>query len=206
MCGRKLFLAKQKGYNKNELERQFRLLGQMLTMHSVLVSRFSRLALMLDVALLAASVVFCATTFVSDDFFSSIGLTPKIIRLLLGIFSLLAFFAALVSLRVDWKASEARHKEAASKLGSTLALFRQTRNRSGGWAASSAADLNSKYWETMNGITPIPNRLFAPLKAKHLRKIEISMLLDSHSGIPIWFLRFLLFSRSIKKLLSRAEH
>ena len=47
-----------------ETKRQSRVLGQVLSMHTVLRDRFEFNALLLDIILIASSVVFCATTFV----------------------------------------------------------------------------------------------------------------------------------------------
>lgn len=184
--------------DQKELQRQFRVLGQTLTMHNVLVARYSLLSGTLDIALIACAVVFCATTFVSDSFFNSIGLTPSVVRLGLGIVSVVAFFASIVSLRVDWKAKEASHKDAARKIGAELRHYRGLRDGTGKWPAIKSIELNERYWQVMDNIVPIPDKLFAVLKAKHLRKVAVSKLLDDYPGFPVFVLRLKLFFASAR--------
>ncbi len=174
---------------QKELARQFRILDQMISMHSILAQRYLRLGLILDISLLTSSVIFCATTFASDDFFLSLGLTPRSVKLVLGITSVMAFLAAILSLRADWKRSEARHKEAVQKLTACFAQYRETRLASGEWPDGKAIHLSKLYWDATNGIIPIADRLFPSLKAKHLRKVALSKLIDTHYGIPVFVLR-----------------
>ena len=82
--------------SQRELTRQFRVLRQTLSMHTMLKDRYKKLAVTIDIILLACAVVFCATTFASDDVFSLIGLSPETVRFVLGVASILAFFASLV--------------------------------------------------------------------------------------------------------------
>jgi len=184
---------------QKELARQFRVLDQMISMHNVLAQRFLRLSLILDISLLTFSVIFCATTFASDDFFLFLGLTPRSVKLVLGITSVMAFLAAVLSLRVDWKRSEARHREAVQKLTACIAQFRETRLASGEWPDGKAIQLSRLYRDTANGIIPIADRLFPSLKAKHLRKVALSKLIDTHYGIPVFVLRIVIALRGPHK-------
>jgi hypothetical protein len=199
-------LAETKSVTQSELKRQYRVLGQMITMHSILAQRFSRYALLLDISLLVASVVFCATTFVSDEFFLQVGLVPKTVKLVLGIVSILAFFAAIVSLRVDWKGAEAMNREAAQKLTATLSEFRGAQLSSGDWSRSDLARLNDRYWDVMNNIIKVPDRKFPSLKIRHLRKVELSKLIDTFYGTPLIVLRVIIMCRSIRSILKSAKH
>jgi hypothetical protein len=191
--------------SQRELQRQFRVLDQMLSMHNTLSNRFSTLSLILDISLLSCAVVFCATTFIGDDFFAALSLTPHRIKIMLGMISVLAFLASIVSLRVDWKGKHASHKEASQKLAIVLARYRELRSESGEWPLEKSSELNQKYWAVMSNIPTIPERSFAALKAKHLRKVEISRLLDSHPGCPLFLLRFFLLRNSMKDLGSRTR-
>jgi len=193
------------GISQRELQRQFRVLDQMLSMHSTLTNRFSRMSLVLDISLLSCAVVFCATTFASEDLFAALSLTPHRIKVVLGVISVLAFLASVISLRVDWKGRHASHKEASQKLTIILARYKELRSSSGEWPSEKSSELNQKYWAVMSNIPTIPDRSFAALKAKHLRKVEISRLLDSHPGCPLFLLRFLLLRNSIKDLGSRTK-
>jgi hypothetical protein len=193
------------GIYAKELSRQFRLLNQMLSMHAVLRDRYSRRALFIDILFLACSVVFCATTFARDDLFIRIGFAPSDVRYLIGIASVVAFFSSLVALRADWKGMAACHKEAIQKLGRVLSEFRGCRQEDGSWPLDRMVDLHQSYWEAMNNSVAIPDRLFVGLKARHLRKVEISRMSDSAPGCPLFLLRLILLKRSISKACRKPE-
>jgi hypothetical protein len=188
-----------------ELSRQFRVLSQMLSMHAVLRDRYSRRALLIDILLLGCSVVFCATTFARDDLFIQLGMSPNNIRYLLGIASVIAFFASLVTLRADWKGKAACHREAFQKLGTVHSKFREFRQSDGLWPQDHMPELHHAYWEAMNNTVEIPDRLFVRLKNRHLKKVEISRISNSAPGCPLFLLRLILLKRSISRAFSKRE-
>jgi len=183
------------------VKRQYRLLNQTITMHAILRDRYSTRALILDVMLLICSIIFCATTFAPSDLYTFLGIEPDSGRIILGIASVVAFMAAIISLRVDWKARSNKHRDAAKKLSDNLKLFRENKNENDGWEKESMAKLNQSYWEAMRNIEEIPDKFFNPLKAKHLRKVEISKLSSSLNGCPIFILKIIVLWRAIKKAL-----
>ena len=187
-----------------ETKREHRVLSQMLSMHALLRDRYSRLALSVDVILLMCSVLFCATRFARDDLFEQLGVTAQVARLVLGLVSVLAFFASLVALRVDWKGRAARHTDAVRKLTAAMALFGQHRYEDGTWPETCRLDLHRAYWDAMNSGVPIPDRQFLGLKARHLRKLEVSKLMDSVPGCPAAILHVVVMSRSLMKALRKS--
>ena len=186
-----------------ELSRQFRVLGQTLSIHTMLRDGYARLALILDIVLLACSVIFCAATFARDDAFAKVGLSPENVRYILSIASISAFFTSLIALRVDWKRKSALHKDAAQKLTNVLALFRELREEDGKWPHDRGAELHRAYWNVMNNIIEVPAGKFLRLKARHLRKVEVSKMLDSVPWYPVFLLRFILLCRYMKKAWSK---
>lgn len=183
-----------------ELNREFRLLDQGLSMHAALRDQLARRALAVDILLLACSVVFCATTFASEGTLLQLGLSTQRTQFALGIASIIAFFASLVSLQVDWKGKSAAHQHAVQKMSSALALFRKLRREDGTWPEGHKEELHKSYWDTVNDIVPIPDALFVKLKARHLRKVAVSKLLDSHPGSPVILLRWTVLFRSLKDM------
>jgi hypothetical protein len=186
-------------FSGKELSRQFRVLGQTLAMHTMLRDRYATRALIIDIVLLACSVIFCATIFAGDDVITQAGLSPRNVRYVLGVASITAFFASLIALRVDWKGKSARHRDAAQKLTSILSLFRETRQEDGTWPQDRGAELHQAYWEAMKNVVEVPARPFVGLKARYLKNIELSKMLDSIPGCPVFILRLILFCRSISK-------
>lgn len=184
----------------SELQREFRVVGQTLSMHSMLRDRYARRALVLDVILLGCSVVFCATTFVGDDLFAFFSVPPRTGRYAIGLVATAAFFSSLVALRVDWKGLSARHRDAGDKLSSVLALFRKLQHEDKTWPKDRRAELHAAYWETVANVVEIPAAQFVCLKAKHLRKVQVSKVLDSVPGCPILLARLVVLCRCIQNL------
>ena len=56
--------------DKNENERQYSVIDQMLSMHSSLRDKYKRRALLLNLALLLVSVFLCAFVFADEKMFS----------------------------------------------------------------------------------------------------------------------------------------
>lgn len=175
-------------------------------MHTILRDRYAKLALMLDIVLLACAVIFCATTFARDDLFAQIGLSPEKIHFVLGVASIAAFFASLVALRIDWKGRSAQHRDAVQRLTNVLALFREFRRDDGTWPEDRRGELHRAYWETINNVTEVPASSFVGLKARYLRKIEVSKMLDSAPGCPVFLLRLVLVCRSIRKTCRKDDN
>lgn len=71
-----------------EIERQYRVLRQTLSMHAMLRDEFAWKAKASEILLLACSVIFCATTFASDSLYKYVGLIPEISRILWGLHQL----------------------------------------------------------------------------------------------------------------------
>jgi len=183
--------------SNRELRREMRVLDQTLSMHCFLRDRHKSTSLLVDVILLGCAVVFNATTFARDELFAHFGLSPQNVHYILGVSSVVALFASLIGLRTDWKGSAARHHDATQRLTKALALFKQLRQSDGDWPQERTADLKTAYWEAMNNVSEIPSAQFIRLKARHLRKVEISRMLDTRPGCPILLLRIILFFRSV---------
>src|SRR5260370_7958462 len=109
-----------------DTSRQFRVLDQTLSMHTVLRDRYGRRALVVDALLLACSVVFCAAAFASDQVLALLGRSPEHVRYLLRAFSVAAFMLFLVSLSAYWNGKAASHRAAPPKVsGPISSLLKQ---------------------------------------------------------------------------------
>jgi len=148
-------------------------------------------------------VLFCTARFARSDFLMIFGDTEQNASRTLGIASIVAFFASLVNLRVDWKAKSARHRDAVAKLTSSIAVFRQSRKTNGQWPQDQQLELNRAYWDATKSIVEISERQFLSLKARHLRKVELSKHLDTTPACPLWLLRVRLLWRSIVRALGK---
>lgn len=186
-----------------EINRKFRVLDQTLSMHSSLGEKYKLRALVLDISLLTCATIFCATTFINENFYSSLGLTPSKIKLILGCTSIIAFLASIISLRIDWKGLYASHTTATQKLSEVLSIFRQTQVNNGLWPEEEIVNLSNKYNSVMNNIIAIPSKSFNNLKAKYLKKVEISKLISKNPGYPNFILKIIVLINSIKRFSNK---
>ena len=191
--------------SQRELNRQYRVLKQILSMHTFLKDKYERFALIIDIILLICAVVFCATTFIRDDVFTHIGLASQNVRFILGITSIVAFLTSLITLRVGWKGKAALHKEAERKLTTVLEFFRELYNEDKTWPQEKSIKLHNAYWEAMKNTIDVPANKFVGLKARHLRKVKLSTMLDDAPGSSIWLLRLINLFRSSKKALKMSN-
>ena len=170
--------------SSREIDREYRVLRQTLSMHSMLRDEFALKAKFSDILLLACTVVFCATTFASDELYNAFGLVPKISRLILGIASIIAFILSLTFMIVDLKGQAALHRQAVERWSDVLAKFRKYRNEDGTWPEDIRNELDFAYWEADRNSIKIPDHRFNHLKSRYLQKVAISELQTSYPGCP----------------------
>lgn len=170
--------------SNTEIKREARVCPQTLEMHHTLRDRYARRALIAELVMWGASIIFCATTFAADSLYSGVGLTPERARLLLGIASVLALIAASALILIDWKGAAARHADAARRWTEVSKLFRKHRDENKQWPGDVRGELHEAYWDAARNSIEIPNEKFNSLKAKYLLKVEISKRADRHPGAP----------------------
>lgn len=189
-----------KGYNMEEnvkeLRRLSRTIDMMLTMHAVLRDKFKNRATLVDVVLMIASSLMLFISIANPSIISYFGLSIDDISVLAKICSVAIFLLSLVILRVDWKEKATKHERACEALARLKSETRAVLLKE-----NSAIENGSKHQQlcslTMNNLWPIPENQFHKLKALHIRKIELSKLISSHPGCPLWVLKIYLFFQSI---------
>lgn len=176
---------------ENEFERQYRVIDQMLTMHSSLRDRMERRAFWLNTSLLALSVFLTVFAFVGDEVFQALGLESSVTRFVLGVVSVAVLIISITEFRVDWKSVAARHADAAKRLGDLKAQYRQAlaASREGDVGGSELERLTREYQRITNSLVPIPDRWFNALKSEHLFKQLLSKTISEYPKTPVWFLR-----------------
>ena len=179
----------------------------MLSAHSILRDRMRRRAVALDLALFAVAIALCATALLDPAVLDSLHIHRERARIALGVLALAAFFLSLAQWRVDWKDMASRHAAACNALAALKAECRQWKVRYEAGERSSPGEIDA-WFANMDGrlgeLQPIPDCLFASLKASHKRKIEVSRLLDRYPTAPLMLVRLKLAIRHIRGLL-RAE-
>lgn len=182
-----------------ETERQYRVLRQTLSMHAMLRDEFAWKAKAAEILLLTCAVIFCATTFATDELYLALGVSPKLSRIVLGIASVIAFVVSLSLLILDWKGQSALHREAVEQWSKVLQKFREGRSEDGTWLEGVRQDLNNAYWEADRILVKIPEKRFNELKTRHLRKVAISELKDTYPNCPRVIIRLILGARDMRR-------
>lgn len=177
----------------DEFQRQLRVIDQMVTAHCGLRDRYERLALARDVLVLVLSVGLVATTFGKQSILSLAGLSDAAARLVVGLVSTGVFAATVIELRVRWKERSGAHRLAAKALAELKLVGRSIDPVSSRDAAESWL---KEVRRLLKDLPEIPERQFLRLKARHLRKVEVSKLIGRHPGGSLLLIRLAVFWRA----------
>lgn len=175
---------------KEENDRQYRVVDQLLSMHSSLRDCLERRAFWLNTSLIAASLFLTVFAFVGDALLGKFGVEPDKARFVFGVTAVVILIVSITEFRVDWRSVAGRHGEAAGRLAQLKSKYR------GAYVAASGSDpatnlsLTTQYNEVMGSLPPIPDRWFSKLKARHRFKRILSERVSAYPKAPIWFLRF----------------
>jgi hypothetical protein len=200
-------MTEEKPATKEEIERQYRVIDQMLTMHSSLRDRMERRAFWLNTALIASSLFMTAFAFVGDDLLRSLSLDPAMTRFVLGLVAVLVLICSITEFRVDWRSVAGKHAEAVSRLATLKAKYRKSFTETGGDDPEKNAILTSEYDNIMSSLSAIPDRWFNALKAEHQFKLLLSERISRCPKTPRWFLRLQLRIEGIREAFQlRREH
>lgn len=188
-----------KGTTKEENNRQYDVLDQILTMQSSYRDRMERRAFWLNTALIAFSFLLCVFAFIGDDVLRAVRLDPAMTRFALGMTAVLVLICSITEFRVDWRSVAGRHGEAASRLAALKAKYRKSFDETGGNDPKKNARLTSEYNKIMNSLPVIPDRWFNRLKAEHRFKRLLSERLSQCPKAPTWYLRLQLRWEGIRE-------
>lgn len=192
---------------KEENERQYRVIDQMLTMHSSFRDRMERRAFWLNTALVASSLFLTVFAFVGDDLLRALGLDPVLTRFVLGLIAVVVLICSITEFRVDWHSVAGRHAEAVSRLARMKAKYRQSFTDTGGNDQQTNRILTSECDNMMDNLSTIPDQWFNVLKAEHQFKRLLSERVSQYPRTPIWVLRLQLRIEGIQEALHvRKEH
>ena len=180
---------------ERETKRQYRVLQQTLSAHALLRDDYARNARWAKIILTAFSILFCATTFAGDRFYTTLGIDPDGGRFVVGLISIAAVIVSVTLLIVDWEGRSARHKEDVETWSAALKEFRRYKGDDDSWPADRRTHLNTVYWEADRDSSIIPTRRFNALKSRHLRKVAVSELKSDYPGCPRILLSLFLRSR-----------
>ena len=183
-----------------ELNRIERVVKMMITMHSILRDRFKFYTLLIDILLLISAIILNALVFVDFKYLKPVFGSELSSQLAIGIFSVLVFITSMLIFIVNWKRKSENHSQAVKFLFALLNECRKIQSIEDESEKKSVALIfHNKYLEVSNTIVPVPEKKFNYLKAKHLRKIELSKLISKNPGCPVLLLNISVLFKSIRK-------
>ena len=173
---------------KEENERQYKLIDQLLSMHSSLRDTYERRAFWLNTVQIGASLFLSVFAFVPDDVIRSLDYDPAKGRYLIGVSAIFVLLISITEFRVDWKSVGSKHSEAARHLAELKAKYRKAFSEAAGEDRERNSRLAIDYDRLMALLPPIPEKYFIRLKAGHRFKIYLSDRVGRNPKAPVWFL------------------
>lgn len=186
---------------KEENERQYKVIDQMLTMHSSYRDCMARRAFWLNTALVASALFLTVFSFVDDNLIKTLGFDPAMSRFTLGLTAVVVLLCSITEFRVDWNSLSGRHAEAVTQLAAMKTKYRKSFAQTGGDDTRENTSLASVYEEVMGGLPVIPERWFNTLKAEHRFKRILSERISECPKAPAWFLRLQLRVEGLRDAL-----
>src|SRR5205085_9638332 len=180
---------------RDEVQRVRSVSDMLCTAHAGLRDKFFRLALLMDISVLALSTWIAALAFISSPLDEK--LTPFHIdpQLWVGFLSIGTFILTLIGMKTDWRGRSDAHKRSFSgyaevKKDATLllAVGREL-------GQTECEQLMSKYRMASEVGVEIPENEFLHQKRRHKLKVAISRHLDTHPAVSIRLLRIKLWWR-----------
>ena len=162
--------------DQDPIESRRRVINQMRDMHSDLAAGLTTWARVADLSLLGLSVVAASVAFGgSSGTFSVLGFSANRTTWL-GWFSIVVVISVLIEYTLGLRARAAAHKDSVRKLSQLLQKYRDP-------DTFTPDQLSESYKIVMDTLSPIPNRKFNRLKARHLEKKKVSQFLSKHPGV-----------------------
>lgn len=185
---------------EDEHARQYRVVDQMLTMHSLYRDILSRRAFWLNTTLVALSLVLAVFSFVEDSLLRVLGFEPEVTRFVVGGLAVGVLIVAITEFRVDWQSVAGRHADAARRLAEMKALYRQYKTREKLGDSDVEPKLADEYHRLMEMLPAIPDRWFNRLKANHCYKVALSKRVSQYPTTPVWMMRLMLRVEGIREV------
>lgn len=171
-----------------ETDRQYDVVDQLLSMHSVLRDRYARRALVLNTSLVGVSLFLCVLAFVDHDVLRTVGVDPATSRVVLGLCGLVLLLLSITEFRVNWTHVASQHALAVGHLADLKAKFRTTSSDKASMGSQTCAMLTEAYHNTMRILPSIPDHEFNRLKAYHQFKRLLSSRISENPKAPNWLL------------------
>ena len=191
--------------SRRENERQYELIDQLLSMHSLLRDMYERRAFWLNTIQICISFFLCVFAFVGDDVLRALKYELGMTRFVLGFAAVAMLILSITEFRVDWRAISSKHIDAVKRLSFLKAKYRMAFDETGGNVRRKNLRLTTEYDKTMSIMPPIPERYFLRLKSSHQYKKMLSQRLSLNPKAPQWFLSVQLRLEGIRTALKKRK-
>lgn len=185
---------------REEANRQFKVIDQMITSHCVLKERFEKKARSLDIAILLISALLVATVFLDSKIILFLNANENLTRFIIGILSIFVLGLTIIQFKVDWKQCSEQHQKAYEVLCIYKPIFRSMRKDKN----LKKEDYEKKAEEfkiAISFICSIPEKQFVALKSKHLKKVLLSKIISRNPSTSVFIIKaYLFFKGNTKKI------
>jgi len=179
---------------KDELQRKYKVINMMITMHSILHQRFKKKSLVGNIFFLLTAIILNVFIFFDFDYLSFTGFSIDKIKNIVAVTSFLIFLLSVVFMLVEWSKKSEQHLQAINQLSRLLNELRSLLKIENSALLSNKSELFDELYNQVNETIPkIPDKKFNYLKARHYNKVEISKFIDKHKGKPYFVIRILFF-------------
>lgn len=179
---------------KEELERKYKVINMMISMHSFLYHRFKTKTLVGNIFFLLTAIILNVFLFFDYDYLSFTGFSVNSIKNIISISSFLIFLLSVVFILIEWSKKCEQHLQAVNNLSRLINELRSILKIEDSSILTHKSELFNELYNQINEtITKIPDRKFNKLKAKHYKKVELSKFIDRHKGKPYFVIVILFF-------------
>jgi hypothetical protein len=186
----------------DDARNELRVIDQTLTGYSMLRDTYARRAATLSIILLFSGVLLLLLSFGSGQILGLLGWPSDRATVLTAILGGVVFATSLADMRLGWAPRAALYGAAADRYAGLKALYRNYLHNQTPTAARTT-DLRERH-QALGALGPgIPERDFLRLKQAHLRKVQLSQMLDQSPGTPIAVLKWRLFVESLSRMRKR---
>lgn len=179
---------------KEELNRKYRVINMMVSMHSVLHQRYKTKSLFGSIFFLLAAIILNIFTFFDYSYIEFLGVNEGNAKNILAFVSFLIFLLSVIFLLVEWSKKGEQHLQAINQLSRLLNELRAIQSIEEDEIVKHKIELfDELYNQTFDTVPKIPDNKFNTLKAKHYKKVAVSKFIDTHKGKPYLVIRILFF-------------
>jgi hypothetical protein len=168
-----------------KLKERKNLIDMMTSMHSELSSKYRNISLVFDVISTSVSIILLVFLFIDNNFLNELGIKTNILRLIIGIISIIVTCASIIPHIIDWKSKKTCHDQAFRSLVDLKKEWQKLLLVKEQIATPEVIKLEEKTNLILNQLIPINNSDFNKLKKKHYMKVQISKFLTKHPFVPL---------------------